>query len=111
MKSTTLHTLARKLLISTGRRRPTARPLRGATARLQVEALEVRVVPASVTIGFDAGALAVTGTGEDDYILLTRTGADVWSVEGIAGMSRTRMVQSFTGVKTVAVDGRAGNDV
>jgi hypothetical protein len=77
----------------------------GPHRRLQVESLEDRSLPASgVSSVLSRGVLTVTGTDAADKITIRQTAAHNVSVIG-NGVTR-----SFSGVNSVSVDGRGGND-
>jgi hypothetical protein len=77
----------------------------GPHRQLQLESLEDRSLPASgITSSLNSGVLTVIDTNKADTIIVRQTAAHAVSV--IAGGS----TQSFTGVNSVSVDGRGGND-
>lgn len=78
---------------------PTPRP-----TRPQLERLEQREVPATVTTALTNGILRVTGTDAADTIVMRQTG------EGRITAYIGTTTRSFTGVREVYVDVRAGND-
>ena len=83
-------------------------------ARLRLQQLEGRDVPANMTVGFAAGTLTVTGTDDPNQLTITADAADPThfflsstsdTIEGAGGTFATP-----SGVKNLVLKMKAGND-